>query len=42
MLNFYLNLSDSNVQGIALFKGTLSLVVDRKKRMNIRVGFDAS
>ena len=30
MLNFYLKLSESNIQGIALFKGTSSLVFDRQ------------
>jgi hypothetical protein len=42
MLNFYLKLSESNIQGIALFKGTSSLLPGcQKKRMDIGVGFDA-
>jgi hypothetical protein len=41
MLNIHLKLSESIIQGIALFQGTSSLVVGRKKRMDICVGFDA-
>ena len=32
MLNFYLELSESNIQGIALFKGTPSLVFGCQKK----------